>query len=549
MERYSEPTYSIPKTLPQMLNPLMRLNYIMGTFPYTISYNQASSNPTVHLSSKTIHYYRAVFTLVLLLLSIIALSFRLFETILQFNQPQFVTIAVELFCAVHANFTTVMILTLVFLKRSIIEKYFTEVLEYARDLRAYTDTHAVYNTVRKLYLIYATLGLSSAVAVAIRYGLSPANSPVSIWFQLTRLDRYFQNIPEVVSILSAMLVFFLAVVKFSLLGNLELVSCAQATCIVRTMENLMDYLEYQMVLWKRQSLDISTILILEAPSPQRQSSKSIPKNDFTSYIEQIRELNPGLIGPGSIPVSESPSPESSAGSKPRSSLSNLQTTPGKALGHAARKFLKLASMQSLANSVFGTSLAVNIGCIVIMNVILKYLVITNFIHHLAVSQVDNGTIFFDDPTSDNMTLEQPWNLTTTNLTQVLKSSSEWLMFLGLDTSMFIRLGVIVISLGKVHKTALQFNQVMGRAFLAANQIVDEAATQLAASPEAYPNAEHVAKLLMTPTQSSSIIAFMNLNNANPVAFSAGGLFVFSRGLLLMILSIIVSYLVFLLQAS
>lgn len=228
-------------------------------------------------------------------------------------------------------------------------------------------------------------------------------------------------------------------------------------------------------------------------------------------------------------------------------------------------------MQNLANSVFGNTLAVNIACIVGMNVILSYLVITNFMgpwkhDHENHGLGDNETLTFGE--IDDLTN----NITTANSTQLqsssflsydhLESSQEWLMFLGLDLSMFIRMGVTVICLGRVHKTSLQFNQVVGKAFLTANRIIDEIATVSLMRPscgvggvggfdgrDTSNNMEDMTRLLMTPTQTSSIIAFINMNNANPVAFTAGGLFVFSRGLILMIVSIILSYLVFLLQAS
>lgn len=61
--------------------------------------------------------------------------------------------------------------------------------------------------------------------------------------------------------------------------------------------------------------------------------------------------------------------------------------------------------------------------------------------------------------------------------------------------------------------------------------------------------DEIGRRMVTPTQASSLIAFMNLYNAQPVAFSAGGLFVFSKGLIMMIVSIIVSYLIFLLQVN
>lgn len=316
------------------------------------------------------------------------------------------------------------------------------------------------------------------------------------------------------------------------------------------------------------------------------------QNDLETYLDNIRELNPGLVSSttASPPPRNLDSSQSSSTPSPRPTSAIFKTTPGKTLSYVARKFQSIASLQQASNNVFGHTLAINIASIVGMSVILKYLVITSFTAHMkphyhyssieAYQGSEDGASekkilgqgqLLDEPTSENYTENNStidWGNVSNSVKDITEETNrsvlvaghsisllnpyhldnaEWIMFLGLDLSLLIRLAIVIISLGRVHQTSLQFNLMMGKAFLTANQVIDEL-TETLAQNCGQAQADEVGKLMMTSTQTSSILAFINLNNANPVAFSGGGLFLFSRGLLLMIVSIIISYLVFLLQA-
>lgn len=253
MERYTEPTQSLPETFPQMLKPLLRVNYILGTFPYKIAFE----NGYMTLSKSSFHYYRALSTFFILASTVLALAIRMLQVLLSAreldsngNPVPILSRMVELICSIHANFITLIILLLVFLKREVLAKYFLEVINYSNSLRGYTDNATVFSTVRKLYTLYTFLGLTAALTVALRCFSNPKIAPISLWLELSGFDEYISS--EIMSIVSAFFVFYLAIVKFACLGNLEVVSCTQAICFSRTMENLMDYLEDQIEIWKRQ---------------------------------------------------------------------------------------------------------------------------------------------------------------------------------------------------------------------------------------------------------------------------------------------------------
>lgn len=253
MERYSEPTQVIPSTLPQMLKPLLRINYILGTFPYKLSFE----NRLVTLSPKSFHYYHCFVTLIIILATVFANILRTLQVLLsprpvdsQGKTLPIIGRLIELTCTVYANLITMIILLLLFLKRKVLMKYLTETVLYSDSLKEYKDNGAVYAMVRKLGSLYTCLAIISGLSVAVRYFNHPGNAPVSIWLELVGLHGYMS--PDVIAVVSSLFVFYLAMVKYACLGNLEVVSCAQSVCFSRSMENIMEYLEAQMQSWRRQ---------------------------------------------------------------------------------------------------------------------------------------------------------------------------------------------------------------------------------------------------------------------------------------------------------
>ncbi|CAL8125288.1 unnamed protein product [Orchesella dallaii] len=564
MERYTDKTLALHESLPKLLKPLVLLNYFLGSFPYAIKYD---NNGKVNLTSHNFYYNRTLFTFFIFVfcifisvyrITLIVIAPRLYDG--DGEAISIISPVVESVCTFYANFITALVLGMAMMKRKLLMKFFNEMEVYGKTLGKYLDPEAVGSRVRRMYLLYGILGSIAAINVSIRCYQNPAAGPVSAFLEITRLDGIMSS--ETTSIISAMVVFYLAMVKTATFGYIEIVSIAISTCFSRAIGNIQEYLEEEMEIWrsqykglKSQQMGKDNFLNLLSPHPPSDADnfhtshkQAKLQNELESYMDQIRELNPGLIS-----QSDSFKPISTPPPRPPS-FSSLKTTPGKSLTHAARKFQCIATMQNITNSVFGYILAINIGCVVGMSVILKYLIVRNLTSGVGIGKQSesnpltsevNVEIGEDELISSNFTT----NIAATNSSDSVYTAinpyqfgSEWITFLGLDLSMMIRLGVTVICLGNVHRSSLQFNSVMGKAFLAASRLNDELVNVLGS------DGEELAKMMMTPTQTSALIAFMNLNNSQPVAFTAGGLFVFSRGLILMIISIIISYLVFLLQA-
>lgn len=186
------------------------------------------------------------------------------------------------------------------------------------------------------------------------------------------------------------------------------------------------------------------------------------------------------------------------------------------------KFEAVRNMQNAANRLFGCVLAINTGLMVFMVVVLKYILVWSFWNFLNMSESDNGDV------------APP---------QLVHSHPEWAMFGILNLCFVVRLFVLVVCLGNVHFSSVKFNSKLSQALLQSQKIVDVVERQGISEKVKYFRGRKV----ITASEVNTVLIFITDNSANPMAFSAGGLFCFCRGLTLVILSIITTYLVFLLQ--
>ncbi len=197
-----------------------------------------------------------------------------------------------------------------------------------------------------------------------------------------------------------------------------------------------------------------------------------------------------------------------------------EMTPGQQILFVINKFQTVRNMQGAANGLFGWVLALNTGLTVFMVVVLKYMLIWNLGHSMKQNRTDVNH-------SSSAAAETQY--------------SEWAMFGLLNICFSFRLFVLVICLGNVHFASVKFNSKLSQALFQAQKIADVVDSQ------GMSNKYFQGRQVMTSSEANTVLAFITENSANPLAFSAAGLFCFSRNLILVIISIITTYLVFLLQ--
>jgi hypothetical protein len=153
---------------------------------------------------------------------------------------------------------------------------------------------------------------------------------------------------------------------------------------------------------------------------------------------------------------------------------------------AIKRFNCIANMQRLINCIFGLILALDTALLVFMSCLLLFLQI-NYLGSTNVDKMDG------------------------------------IIYSGNAICFFIRLVIMFINLGNVHETSIFFNGVLTSSLMQVKK----------------PKASDV----------NLILAHLSAHSGNPVSYSAGGFFVFSKSSLLAVMSVIMTYVVFLLQAK
>lgn len=252
---------------------------------------------------------------------------------------------------------------------------------------------------------------------------------------------------------------------------------------------------------------------------------------------------------------------------PPGPLLQAKMTPGQQICYVVRKMHRVGEMQKAVNALYGPFLAISIGFTVIILVILKYLLIRNMSTHMSSVRQDyldtNGANLVSPELNETLAISAGSN----NL--YVESPHGWYFFLGFDICFSIRLMALTRILAKVHSASINFNLALSKVLLKAQKLTslkawNEAKKRDNSFHEYMKAAEHLccqncgleklgrsetrAREIVTPIEADSVLAFVTSNSSHPIAFSAGGLFTFSGNTILLINSIIISYLVFLLQA-
>lgn len=185
-------------------------------------------------------------------------------------------------------------------------------------------------------------------------------------------------------------------------------------------------------------------------------------------------------------------------------------TPSVKIIYAMNKMETVSKMQRSANKIFSTLLLVDTGFSTIMVVLLKYLLIATIKGVLARIRSNEAD---------------------TELGQILYGG---LIFLGFDICFATRIILLTKYLGKVNTASTNFNRVLGSL---SNSI-----------SESEIKGNVPSNVGVNSIVSHRILAFLTVNCNQPIAFTAGGLFTFTSSSILVVISIVTTYVVFLLQA-
>lgn len=245
-------------------------------------------------------------------------------------------------------------------------------------------------------------------------------------------------------------------------------------------------------------------------------------------------------------------------------------TPGQQLCFVIRKLQHVAKMQNVTNNLFGSILALDIGFTMFMLVLLKYLLIRIMGFHVArLRQMYFGNAIYnttkytaaivenDEADVILTTTSAPTSSSANSLQElIINSPYGWLFFLTFDVCYSLRLIVLTKCLGNVNTSAVKINAVLANVLGKAQKLMDQVNTT--SNEENNENRSSLKKAvsigigsrpLITSLEADTVLAFLAVNSTHPIAYSAGGVLTFSGSTIMLISSVVVSYVVFLLQAS
>lgn len=195
-----------------------------------------------------------------------------------------------------------------------------------------------------------------------------------------------------------------------------------------------------------------------------------------------------------------------------------ESSPTEPIMTAIKRYSFISMKQRLINCIFGPILALNIAWIVIQVCLLFFLQIKSLgmaSHSLLTAPTEYSVVTNETTTSIST---QPYDA----VEFYMNTTSRIGFFAGQGLIYFIRLMIVLISLGNVHEATRWFDS------------------------------ELTNNLMKVKKPKSSDLQLIQVHllgsQSNPVAFSAGGFFLFTRGTILYVFSIVTTYVIFMLQA-
>ncbi|CAL8072276.1 unnamed protein product [Orchesella dallaii] len=500
------------KTFMDILRPIIRINQILGVCPLEIS----GYNIKFRLKSfKTAH------TVVTLLVLISYFTYSLYQFSCSFGRGRSVPEIVSMATWVAGTLIPVAMLILTILKRDQFSHFFEKSNEFRIPLKGLIKYEETVHYSRNLFIVYIFLTFGSCLFVA----LDAVRKPTGDIFILA----YTTNPSSTWIAISCTFQCYLVIVKSCGCAFIEVLCCCIGASFQYTVNAIIEELHESVGVSSpcetlpnkrkhKSSMDQNDQIIPFQNSPNLNNRKSlvdilnfrvpIPNSksytaDFASYPQFGYSSHPWPNGnyrrnhQDDVNVIRN-SEYNEFYSSTEEITSCSSTSSGESCGEnidsentgpiikAIKKFNCITSMQTLLNSIFGPILALDIGLLVLLSCLLLYLKI-NFLGSGSVDYIDGFT------------------------------------FTGNCILYFARLVIVFVSLGNVHEKSLHFNECLTASLM------------------------HVK--CPKHTEVNLVLAHLTSQFANPSCFSGAGFFIFSRGSLLAVLSAIMTYVVFLLQAK
>lgn len=499
------------KSFIDILRPVIRINQIFGVCPLEIS------GHNIQLRFKSL---KAIHTLCTLFILTGYFSYTLYQFICSFGRGRSVPEIVTMATWVAGTLIPMAMLVLAIMKREQFSHFFAKSNEFRGPLKGMIRCHRTLLYARKLFTIYIFLTFFSCLFVA----LDVIRNPTMDIFILA----YTKNPSPALIAFSCVFQCYLVILRSCGCAFIEVLCCCIGASFQNTVTSIIDELHGVVgvsttPVYRQHKSSVDQNNVLAGRRRQRRHAIADLRHHHHPHQHPLDYVNidginttkrcgdddlPSIpsvpkfffAGVGDLVHSNNKysNLEDSNKQSPNSTIDERHyvTPPGTPTPYshegaapiiiAIKKFNCISSMQSLLNCIFGTILALDIGLLVLVSCLLLYLKI-NFLGSGSVHYIDGIT------------------------------------FVGNCLLYFSRLIIVFISLSNVHEMSIHFNDCVTTSLMHVH------------NPQ--------------PPEINLVVAHLTSQFANPSCFNAAGFFIFSRGSLLAVLSAIMTYVIFLLQAK
>lgn len=434
---------------------------------------------------RSLKVVRTIITLLIMSTYSVYLTIQFYFSF-QRNRPMPEKVNLGMWCV--GSFLPVSMLIATFIKRNRMTLFFEKMREFKTPLKGMITCDKTLAYSRRLYVAYIFLG---AVSCGFTCNLLIRNPRTDISI-LANLDR--EPTSEEIA-LACCFQCYVVIIKSCAIAYIEVLCCSLATCFCNTLTAIRTELQRSLDGSPRFRQSFSAAGNNKISSGGMNSNKNMADHP---YIQKVNEGRREIMYPVLSARMEN------TGDNRDLSYSALKPTAVDGYNSAnyydqefdsdgtgqimlaIKRYNCVANMQRLINCIFGQLLMLDTGFLVFMSCLLLFLQI-NYMGSGVVDGVD--AIIF-----------------TVNF-----------------MAFSIRTVVIFINLGAVYGYSACFNGTLSSFLMQVN------------NPK--------------PMDVNMILAHLMSSSANPIAFSAGGFFTFSRSSLLAVMSGIMTYVVFLLQAK
>jgi len=475
-----------------IVKPVILVNQFLGVCPHDIK------GEILIFRKTSLKFFKTLFTIIILLLQLGFTSFQFSRALI--NGQSMVKLGF-LFGAMTAPGIALLILGVTLQKRDNFTQFFVKCQEFKATvcMKEITNCPQVIRVAYKFYGFYMLLAVGQAILVAYD-SLKHPNSEIYALHYLP-----LPTPPGLVA-LNCFYQFYLVIITQSACALVE-VLCASVSCSIvnnirKIQRQMKEIVEKENNIGERDSLNGGNF-----------------KNNMHNVLIQMTAEKEGKVGNAyGIPF------------YPTAPLleSKEESSPTEPIMTAIKRYSYISRKQRLINCIFGPILALDIAWLVIHVCLLFFLQIKSLglqsnanskgaggfggVHNL--DRINNetaipATSFSNAYGSD----ENDFYSNTSN--RIGFFATQGLIYL-------IRLMIVLISLGNVHDATRWFDS------------------------------EITSNLMKIKKPKSSDLQLIQVHllgsQSNPVAFSAGGFFIFSRGTILYVFSIVTTYVIFMLQA-